>query len=132
SLAARHVPLDGKANLLVRFRGKKRTFPYLSAADVLDGRVDGAGGRGKIVLVGTTALGTREVVATPLDTLFVGVEVQPTVADNLLQGDFIRRPQYQSGIESLVTLVSGGAVAMLIANHGFRVGAPVAVAGLAA
>ena len=39
----------------------------------------------KIVFVGTTALGTREVVATPLDTLFAGVEVQATVADNLLQ-----------------------------------------------
>ena len=48
----------------------------------------------KIVLVGTTALGTREVVSTPLDTLFAGVEVQATVADNLLQQDFIRRPEY--------------------------------------
>ena len=37
------------------------------------------------MFVGTTALGTREVVATPLDTLFAGVEVQATVADNLLQ-----------------------------------------------
>ena len=41
--------------------------------------------RDKIVFVGTTALGTREVVATPLDTLFAGVEVQATVADNLLR-----------------------------------------------
>ena len=47
--------------------------------------------RDKIVFVGTNALGTREVVATPLDTLFAGVEVQATVADNLLQQDFISR-----------------------------------------
>ena len=46
------------------------------------------------MFVGTTALGTREVVATPLDTLFAGVEVQATVADNLLQQDFIRRPEH--------------------------------------
>ena len=50
--------------------------------------------RDKIVFVGTTALGTREVVATPLDTLFAGVEVQATVADNLLQQDFIHRPEH--------------------------------------
>ncbi|HET9012666.1 MAG TPA: CHASE2 domain-containing protein, partial [Gemmatimonadaceae bacterium] len=56
SLAGRHVPLDGKANLLVRFRGSKRTFPYLSAADVLDGRIDPRALRDKVVLVGTTAL----------------------------------------------------------------------------
>ena len=33
------VPLDGKSNLLPHFRGKKKTFPYVSAADVLNGRV---------------------------------------------------------------------------------------------
>ena len=79
------MPLDGKSNLLLRYRGKKRTFPYLSAADVLSGQVPADAVRGKIVFVGTTALGTREVVATPLDTLFAGVEVQATVADNLLR-----------------------------------------------
>ena len=72
-------------------RGEKRSFPYLSAADVLSGAVPREALRDKIVFVGTTALGTREVVATPLDTLFAGVEGQATVADNLLQQDFLRR-----------------------------------------
>ena len=62
------------------------------------------------MFVGTTALGTREVVATPLDTLFVGVEVQATVADNLLQQDFIRRSQFGTVLEGLVVLVLGVAV----------------------
>ena len=35
----RTVPVDGKGNLLLRYRGKKRTFPYFSAADVLAGQV---------------------------------------------------------------------------------------------
>ena len=37
-LDGRSVPLDGKSNLLLRYRGAKRTFPYVSAADVLSGR----------------------------------------------------------------------------------------------
>ena len=86
------MPLDGRGNLLLRYRGQKRTFPYLSAADVMQGRVPAGAVANKIVFLGTTALGTREVVATPLDTLFAGVEVQATVADNLLQGDFAGRP----------------------------------------
>ena len=84
----RVVPVDGKANAVLRYRGEKQTFPYLSAADVLSGGVPAGTLQDKIVFVGTTALGTREVVATPLDTLFAGVEVQATVADNLL-ADFI-------------------------------------------
>ena len=91
-IGERVVPLDGRGNLLVRYRGQKRTFPYLSAADVMQGRVPADAVANKIVFVGTTALGTREVVATPLDTLFAGVEVQATVADNLLQADFASRP----------------------------------------
>jgi adenylate cyclase len=87
----REVPLDGRSNLLARFRGKKGTFPHLSAADVMANRVREAAVRDKIVFVGTTALGTREVVATPLDTLFAGVEVQATIADNLIEQTFIRR-----------------------------------------
>jgi adenylate cyclase len=117
-----NVPLDAKSNLLLRYRGKKRTFPYLSAADVLDGKASADIVRNKIVLVGTTALGTREVVATPLDTLFAGVEVQATVADNLLQGDFIERSPLGSGLETLTVLCLGLLLAAIVARIGIVLG----------
>jgi adenylate cyclase len=111
------VPLDGQSNLLIRYRGPKRTFPYVSAADVLDGTAPEDRLRGKLVLVGTTALGTREVVATPLDTLFTGAEVQATVADNLLRGDFLHRPEHAVLVESSTTVVLGLLVAGLSARR---------------
>ncbi len=114
----RVVPLDGKSNLLVRYRGKKGTFPRLSAADVLSGRVNEATLRNKIVFVGTTALGTREVVATPLDTLFVGVEVQANVADNLLEKSFIRREPLGTMLDSQLVIIIGLAVVALVARTG--------------
>jgi HD-GYP domain-containing protein (c-di-GMP phosphodiesterase class II) len=114
----RVAPVDGRANALVRYRGTKQTFPYVSAADVMSGRVPAGTLQDKIVFVGTTALGTREVVATPLDTLFVGVEVQATVADNLLQQDFISRSQFGTVLEGLVVLVLGVAVTWLVASTG--------------
>lgn len=117
-LDQRIVPVDGKSNLLLRYRGKKRMFPYLSAADVLSGQVPAGTLRGKIVFVGTTALGTREVVATPLDTLFSGVEVQATVADNLLEQDFIKRSPFGTTFEGLVVVVLGIAFAGLVASTG--------------
>ncbi|PYR33049.1 MAG: adenylate/guanylate cyclase domain-containing protein, partial [Acidobacteria bacterium] len=112
TIDTRTVPVDGKGNLLLRYRGKKRTFPYFSAADVLTDQIPVGALRGKIVFVGTTALGTREVVATPLDTLFAGVEVQATVADNLLEQDFIHRSALGTTLEILVVLVLGLAAAV--------------------
>ena len=118
----RVVPVDGRTNLLLRYRGTKRTFPYISAADVLSGGVPAGTLKDKIVFVGTTALGTREVVATPLDTLFAGVEVQATVADNLLEQDFISRSQLGTALEGMVVLVLGSAVTLLVASTGALAG----------
>jgi CHASE2 domain-containing sensor protein len=124
------VPLDGKSNLLLRYRGPKRTFPYVSASDVLSGVAGGDTFKDKLVFVGTTALGTREVVSTPLDTQFAGVEVQATVADNLLQRDFIRRPELGVTLESQIVLAIGLALALLVGRLGIAWGAIAAVCWL--
>jgi adenylate cyclase len=118
-----YVPLDGKSNLLLRYRGVKRTFPYVSAVDVLNHRVDPGTFTKKIAFVGTSALGTREVVSTPLDTLFTGVEVQATVADNLLQQDFLHRPANATIVEALVALAAGLVGTLLTARFGIGLGA---------
>jgi adenylate cyclase len=130
-LAGATIPLDGKGNLLLRYRGEKRTFPYVSAADVMSGATGGDSFKDKLVFVGTTALGTREVVSTPLDTQFAGVEVQATVADNLLQQDFIRRPEYAVALETQLVLVIGFALALLVGRFGIAWGAVAAAASLA-
>jgi adenylate cyclase len=114
----RTVALDGKSNLLVRYRGAKRTFPYISAADVLAGKTNPRSFANKIVFIGTTALGTREVVATPLDTLFAGVEVHATAADNLLQGDFLSRPEHRIALETQLVIGFGALAALLFLRFG--------------
>lgn len=118
ALGGETVPLDGKSNLLLRYRGAKRTFPYISAVDVLNGHVSPDEFRDRIVFVGTTALGTREVVATPLDTLFVGVEVQATVADNLVQRDFMYRPEHGVTLETQAVIGLGAIAALIVARFG--------------
>jgi adenylate cyclase len=126
------VPVDAKSSLLLRYRGKKQTFPYVSAADVMSGAAGREVFGGKIVFIGTTALGTREVVATPLDTLFAGVEVQATVADNLLQRDFVARPPSSSSLESLSALVVGLMIILLVTRTGLIPGIIAGLAGIAA
>ena len=101
----------------MRYRGETDVRVF-SAADVLSGQAPEAAVRDKIVFVGTSALGTREVVATPLDTLFVGVEVQATIADNLLQQDFLHRPVGGSTFESLSALVAGLIVTVAVTSIG--------------
>ena len=127
----RVVPLDGRGNALIRYRGPGRTFPYVSAADVLEGRVPADTFTDKIVFVGATALGIQESVATPYDPLFPGVEVQATVADNLLRGDVVRLPE---SAQLLQLLLVGGlclGIALVMARAGIRWGMVAAFAALA-
>jgi HD-GYP domain-containing protein (c-di-GMP phosphodiesterase class II) len=126
-LDGQDVPLDGKSNLLLRYRGGRRTFPYVSAVDVLNGKVPPEQFTDRLVFVGTTALGTREVVATPLDTLFVGVEVQATVADNLLQRDFMYRPEHGVTLETQAVIGLGTITALVVARFGLVWGAIAAI-----
>jgi adenylate cyclase len=123
TLAGQSVPLDGKSNLLLRYRGPKGTFRYVSAVDVLYGKVGPDEFKDKIVFVGTTALGTREVVATPLDTLFAGVEVQATLADNLIRRDFMYRPEHGVTLETQAVIGLGAIVALVVARFGLLWGA---------
>jgi adenylate cyclase len=132
SIGDSRVPLDGRSNLLLRYRGGNRTFPYVSASDVLGGATPAPSLGDKIVFVGMTALGTRDVVTTPLETLFAGVEVQATVADNLLQRDFVRRSSLGRVAEVAAVLGLGGAVAALFAGAGLVVGLGGAAAAIAA
>ena len=101
------IPLTPKGSLLIRFRGKNKTFPYVSAADVLSGHVPREKIENKIVFVGTSASGMKELRSTPLDPVFPGVEVHATIVDNILKMDFLSRPQWVPGVESLLALGLG-------------------------
>lgn len=116
------VPLDGRSNLLLRYRGHSHSVPYVSALDVLEARPAAGIVNDAIAVVGATALGTRDGVSTPFETIFPGVEVQATAADNLVRRDFISRPPGALMLEMSAVLVLGIVVTMLVARLGLAWG----------
>jgi adenylate cyclase len=101
------IPLGTKGNMLIRFRGRGKTFDYISAADILSDRIPKKKIEGKILFVGTSASGMKEFKSTPFDPIFPGVEIHATVVDNILKKDFLSRPKWAPGLESLLVLVLG-------------------------
>lgn len=106
AIGSRAIPVAEDGKLLVNFRGPGRTIPHISAADVLAGTVSPETFRGKIVVVGVTAVAVGDVRVTPFDPDFPGVEVQATVIDNILRQDFIMQPKWVVLVELAVMLVS--------------------------
>lgn len=68
----------------VGFKRDWKAYTVVSAADVLDQAIDPAGVRGRLVLVGSSSLGTGDRVATPLAASRPGLGVQAAMLSTLL------------------------------------------------
>lgn len=112
------VPLDASGKMLINYRGSEGTFEYVSALDILEDRVPKTALDGKIVFVGTSAAGLKDLRVSPLDSVFPGVEVHANVVDNMLSGDFLHSPDWAPGAEVSAVFLAGLASTLLLAFAG--------------
>lgn len=119
-LGERFIPTDGYGRALIHFRDGAGRFPAFSIVDLLEGRVDAASVRDRIVLIGTTAVGLGDVRVTPVGEVFPGVEIRANTIQNLLDGDFVLRPGWMALFDVVTMLVLGSMLAWLLPRLGFR------------
>ncbi|WP_419783283.1 CHASE2 domain-containing protein [Maridesulfovibrio sp.] len=101
------IPVDAKGQMMIRYRGGMAEFPYYSAKDILNGKVGEKELKGKVIFMGTSAAGLRDLRVTPFASDYPGVEVHATIVDNILTKDFILKPDWVPGLELLLVLVAG-------------------------
>lgn len=111
-VGSQQIPLDSRGQLLLNYRGPAKSFKYVSAGDILQDKVPPGTFEGKIVFVGTSAAGLKDIRSTPLDHIYPGVEAHATIIDNILTGDFLQRPDWALGLE-LSTVIAAGAISTL-------------------
>jgi adenylate cyclase len=83
---------------------------FVSAIDVLEGRIDPAQLQGQLVLIGLTGVGLLEYLDTPIGARMSGSEIQAQLLENLVDGTLLRRPAWGPGLEALVLLLLGSAL----------------------
>ena len=114
----RTVPLEIPSCLRVRFRSGEGAFPRVSAVDLVEGAVTANQLRGKVIVIGGTAQGLPASGTGPAQPRMPDHELQATVIDNLLQGDFIRRPgSARIGEVALAVVVALAAITLLTYTH---------------
>ncbi|WP_300461815.1 adenylate/guanylate cyclase domain-containing protein [Desulfobacula sp.] len=108
------IPLQPNGAMLLNYRGPSNTFPYISAGEILEDTADKQALQGKIIFLGTSAAGLKDMRVSPLDQVFPGVEVHATIVDNILRNDFIHRPDWIPGLELACILLWGVITTLLI------------------
>jgi len=87
------VPTQPDGNIWLYFASIQATQQrYVSANDVLQGKVDAARFRNKLVLVGLTGTGLTDMRTTALGELVPGIEIQAQGIESIFEGRFLRRP----------------------------------------
>ncbi|MBT8119041.1 MAG: adenylate/guanylate cyclase domain-containing protein [Gammaproteobacteria bacterium] len=96
------IPVDHSSGVLVPYIGKRKSFEYISATDVLNKRVDKNILEGKITLFGTSAPGLLDLRTTPLEPAYPGVEVHANIIQGILDGRILHAPGYTKGFEFIL------------------------------
>lgn len=104
-VGSHRIPVDHGGYALLRFNGPSQRYDSLSAVDVLGGRVRPADLRGKIVFIGSSAIGLHDVHPTAVDRDFSGLKLQSVMAQNLLDGHSVRIPVWSGKAALLLGLL---------------------------
>ena len=116
------IPVDARVAVRIPFRGsggpRGDSFEYLSAGDVLAGRVAAGHLARKLVLVGSTAPGLFDLRATPVSEVFPGVEVHASLLSGLLDGRLPVQPDWAGGAEVAQILLTAGVLVLALPRLG--------------
>ncbi|HCE10315.1 MAG TPA: adenylate/guanylate cyclase domain-containing protein [Oxalobacteraceae bacterium] len=119
---ALRIPVEPYLTALIQFHGQGGPngggFQYVSAADVIKGRLPVDTLEQKIVLVGTTVPGLKDLRTAPVRLDYPGVEMHANVISSILNHDFKQRPDTAVEFEIVQAAVVG--IVLMIALSALR------------
>lgn len=111
------IPTDRNGQIWVYFSLPDRER-YISARDILEGKVSPERFKGKLVLVGTSAVGLFDIKSTPNNPAMPGVEVHAQLIETVLTKSQLSRPHYAIGAEICLTILVGLTFIILVPRLG--------------
>lgn len=100
---------------------------YISALDVMRGRVDPAAMQDKIVIVAMTGLGLSDYKTNARGDLLPGVDTHAQMIESFFDGAFLQRPQWMRWAEVAAFAACSLLTIWLLPRQRLRVGVPMAL-----
>ena len=100
------IPTDHNGQLWVHYARNDASI-YVPAVNVLEKSVAPDMIAGKLVLIGTSAVGLNDIKTTPVSRAMPGVEIHAQVLESTLTGDVISQPIYGIAVEFATALLFG-------------------------
>jgi adenylate cyclase len=125
------VKMDQLGTALIPYRGGFPMYRYISATDIIRGKLKPGELEGKIAIVGSSAAGLFDLRATPVGEVYPGVEAHASMISGYLDNTIKSKPIFELGINALTMLLVGIPLALALVKLN-PLWSTVAVAGTAA
>jgi adenylate cyclase len=103
---------------------------FIPAWRVMAPGTKGVDVEGRIVIIGTSAAGLKDIRSTALNPVAAGVEIQAQAIEQMIVGDHLLRPDWTTGAELLWLVFLGGILVILLPRWGAAWCALVATGGV--
>ena len=100
------IPTDHNGQLWVHYARNDASI-YVPAINVLEKNVAPDMIAGKLVLIGTSAVGLNDIKTTPVSRAMPGVEIHAQVLETTLSGEVISAPNYGIAVEFAAAIMFG-------------------------
>ncbi len=124
------IPTDAHGRVWIHYAGTQaaRVVP---AWRVMQPDFDASQVDGRIIFIGTSAAGLKDLRTTPLDPTAAGVEVYAELLEQIFAGNFLKRPDFALGLELIYLVTLGLLLIVLVPRVGARWCAYVGAAAIA-
>ncbi|MFQ6021469.1 MAG: CHASE2 domain-containing protein [Acidiferrobacterales bacterium] len=116
AIGDRFISTDEFGRALIHYHGPEQTVATLSVSDIYRGSVKPELIKDKIVLIGATAKGIGDIRVTPYGPTYPGVEIRANIIQNLLDSDFINRPEWMRLIDAIVIVGLGSLLSWMLSR----------------
>lgn len=113
------IPTNEQGQVLIPFKGKKNSFPYISATDVLNKRVAPDLLDGAVAFIGTSAVGLADLKTTSVGVQYPGVEVHANVFESLIHPEILPvEPDTSLAIILTLLVITGVVLSLSMTKQG--------------
>lgn len=123
TLGSRKILLDKDGNVILNWYGSVGTYDYIplyKLIKIAKGEIKNEYDfSGKIIYFGTTASSLFDIKTVPVSRIYPGVEVQATYVNNLLDNNFINKPEKYISIFIGVLLAAITAIIIMLESSAF-------------
>jgi adenylate cyclase len=108
------IPTDEIGRMTTDYFGPEQSYVYYSAADVVAGMVPPARFKGKVVVIGASAMATADSKVTPFSNNMMGFEKNATLIENILSNRLINRSEGRMKAINIALIILYGLILSIL------------------